>query len=813
MFSNYFKIAIRNLIRFKVSSVINIIGLATGITCFIILALLVVDESGFDAFNTQADRIYRVYVSSDINGNASNTSKTACPMGETLKREFPEVQNYARIGYFGQHDIKYKEKLFREGDIYATDSTYFELFTLSFIEGDPKTALKEPNSIVLSEKAARKYFGNENPIGRQLIADDTTFFQITGVMKDFPQKSHFACNFLLSLSTYPQSKSQNWIDSRYTTYILFKQKINPRDFEKKLIRITEEKVGPQAEATLGINIHDFFAKGNRYAILLQPLTSIYLYSQPQYGIELNAEWGNVRTSSIYYSYVFAAIGSFILLIAIFNFMNLTTAKSDSRAKEVGIRKTLGSDRSALMRQFLVESTVTCFCAVVVALGMVQLVLPLFNNFVGRNVTLDLFGSMYTIPLLFIFTLGVGLLSGSYPAFYLSSFQPSHILKQKSGGQKRSFRSTLVIIQFTISIALIICTLIVKSQLHYIMNKDLGFEREHLILINNASPLGNRVESFKQVLSSLPDVVSSTNSSVMFQSGIPGSSFRIENAPATDFMSCQFLDVDYDFAETYRVSVEKGRYFSRDFATDSSSVVINESAARVFKTENPVGKTVYNVNTNARGDQAYTIVGVIKDFNYESLHQVVRPLILRIGPVRQASSILSIRLRTNNFSTSIEAVKEQWRKFTGGRSINCLILNDKLERLYRDEIRMEIVTTVFSFIAIGIACLGLYGLAAFITEKRTKEIGVRKVLGASMREITILLTKEFTRWVLLANVIAWPIAYFIMDKWLQDYAYRIEINFWIFILAGGVALVIAIFTVSFHAIKAALANPVESLKYE
>jgi putative ABC transport system permease protein len=813
MLKNYFKIAVRSIIRHRVFSFINIIGLASGITCFIILTLLVVDEQGYDAFNKQADRIYRVYVSSDINGNASNSSKTAGPLGETLKSEFPEVQNYSRLGYFGQYDLKYDDKLFREWEIYAADSTYFELFSLPLVYGDPKTALVDPRSIVLTERTAHKYFGDQNPMGKQFIVDDTTTFLITGVMKDFPQKSHFSCNFLISMSTYPESKSQNWIDAKYTTYVLFKYKINPRDVEKKLVRMVDEKVAPQAEAAFGINIRNFFAKGNRYGLFLQPLTSIHLYSQSHYGIELNTEWGSVRIGSIYYSYLFIAIGSFILLIAIFNFMNLTTAKSDGRAKEVGIRKTLGSDKTSIMWQFLVESTVTCLCAVFVAYGLVQLLLPVFNNFVGKQLALDLFDNFYTIPLLLVFMLVVGILSGSYPAFYLSSFQPSHILKPKSGKRKRSFRSALVIIQFTISIALIISTLIVKNQVHYILTKDLGFEKEHMIVINNASALGKRVESFKQELSSLPEVISSTNSSVMFQSGIPGSSFRIENAPATEFITCQFLDVDNDFVNTYNVQVEKGRYFSKEFVTDSSAVVMNESAARIFKVDQPVGKLLYKVNIHSKGDQAYRIVGVIKDFHYESLHQRIRPLILHLSPVQQAGSIFSIRIRANNFSSSIQAIKEKWQNFTNGRNINCTLLNDKLEKMYGTEIRLETVTAVFSSLAIGIACLGLFGLAAFITEKRIKEIGIRKVLGASMMEIIILLTKEFTRWVALANIIAWPIAYSLMNAWLQEFAYRIEINLWMFILAGSIAMVIALVTVGYHTIKAAVSNPIDALRYE
>ncbi len=813
MLNNFVKVIFRNLVKHKTFSIINILGLAVGITCFAILTLFVIDEMGFDEFNKKSDRIYRVYISSDINGNASNTSKTACPLGETLRSEFPEVESYTRLGYFGMHELRYGDKLFREGDIYTADSTHFKIFTLPFIYGDPNTALVEPNSIVVSERAAEKYFGKENPVGKQFVVDDTTTYQVTGVMKNFPRKSHFSCNFLLSASTYPQTQSQNWLNSGYTTYVLFKDQIEPREFEKKLKRIVMEKVGPQAAAILGISLSDFFLKGNRYGFFLQPLTSIYLYSQTHYGIELNTEWGNVRTSNVNYSYIFIAIGVFILLIAIFNFINLTTAKSEGRAKEVGIRKTLGSDRSNLIIQFITESTITCFFSVVVSYIIIQLVLPLFNDFVDRELAINLLGNYYTLPLIIGFTLIVGLLAGSYPAFYLSSFQPSYVLKSKSGSRKSRLRSVLVIIQFAISITLIIGTLIISEQLQYMLNKDLGFNKEKVVVINNASALRNRVESFKQIIASNPGVISSTNSSVMFQSGIPGGSFQIEGKPDSEFKTCQLLDVDYDFAKTYQLTISKGRFFSKDYSTDTSAVVINESAARIFGGTDLVGKILNNVSTNSRTKVPMHIVGVVKDFNYESLHQVVRPLVFRISPVRQASFFFAVRIRSEDYASAIKSIKETWTKFTNGRELNCFVLNEKLEGMYIVEMKIGQLVTVFSSIAVFIACLGLFGLAAFVTEKRTKEIGIRKVLGASVYEIILLLSKEFSKWVIIANLIAWPVAYYIMTSWLQNFAYRINVNWIIFVLSGLIALVIALATVSVLVIKVALQNPVTSLRYE
>ncbi|NLT50698.1 MAG: FtsX-like permease family protein [Ignavibacteria bacterium] len=815
MFTNFVKIIFRNLLRNKAFSFINILGLSIGISCFLILAVFVIDEMGYDTFNEKADRIYRVYISSDVNGNASNTSKTPAPLGSQLKSEFPEIESFTRLGYFGMHELRYKDKLFREGSIYTADSTYFEIFTLPFLYGNPKTALSKPNSIVITEQSAEKYFGSENPLGKQFIANGSMTYNITGVMKNFPKKSHFACNFLLSSSTYHETEGQNWINNEYTTYVLFKQNINPAEFDKKLERIVTEKVFPFAQERLGINLKEFLAKGNRYGYFLQPLKSIYLYSQAQYGIELNTEWGQIRNSNIYYNYIFIAIGVFILLIAVFNFMNLTTAKSDGRAKEVGVRKTLGSDRSKLIWQFITESTITCFFSAIIAFVLVKFILPFFNDFLEnqKELSLNLFDNFYTIPILLLFTLVVGFLAGSYPAFYLSSFQPSHILKAVSNKRKTNLRSVLVIVQFAISITLIIGVVIIRNQLDYVLNKDLGFSKDRLVVINNASALGNRVEAFKHELSKIPNVVSSTNSSVMFQSGIPGGSFQIEGSPEEEFKSCQFIDADYDFARTYKVKLVSGRYFDENYSTDTSAVVINEAAARIFGTGNPVGKILYKVHTSTKGVYPYRIVGVVKDFNYESLHQNIRPLVFCISHVRQAAFFYAIRIKSEDYASTIKTIKKTWGRFTNGRELNCFVLNEKLERMYITEIKVGQITTVFSFIATFIACLGLFGLAAFITEKRIKEIGIRKVLGASIVEIIMLLSKEFTKWVLIANIIAWPVAYYVMNNWLMNFAYRTEISFWVFLISGITALLIALFTICAQIYKAASSNPIESLKYE
>ncbi len=446
--------------------------------------------------------------------------------------------------------------------------------------------------------------------------------------------------------------------------------------------------------------------------------------------------------------------------------------------------------------------------------MLEIILPLFGRFLGKELKLDFFNNFYTIPLIILFILLIGILAGSYPAFYLSSFQPSQILKPNSGkrGKKHILRNTLVIIQFSISITLIIGTMIIKNQLDYIQNKNLGFNKEHLVSINNADAIKSQLEAFKNELLKNPNISSVTKSSVMFQSGVPGNGYLYNKQTGSDVISFQYLDVDYDFLKTYGIKLKVGRYFSKAFPSDTSAVLINEAGAKECTSENPIGKTLKQIGINGE-DKTYTIIGVIKDFNYESLHQKVRPLVLCLNKVRQPGSVLTVRVASVNFKQTISYIEETWKKLTENQKFSYNFIDQKLARLYESEEKTGQITTVFSSLALFIACLGLFGLAAFITEQRTKEIGIRKVVGASVFEIVLILSKEFTKWVILANLVAWPVAYYVMNNWLRNFAYRINLNWSVFVLAGLIALVIALSTVSFQTIKAAKANPVNSLKYE
>ena len=813
--------------RDKIFSFINIAGLAIGIVCFLTLALFILDELSYDNYNKNADQIYRVIVKQNINGIESINSKTPGPLGPTLLEQLPETVSYTRIGYYGQYRLRYKDKVFNEGNIYAVDSSFFDVFTLSFIEGDPRTALVNPNTMVITETAAKKYFGNENPLGKTLTVersfkadylnqdkgyvDRNESFLITGLIKDFPRNSSFRCNFLSSISTYKINKY--WLDLWYSTYIVLKKGTNAGEYEKKLQDIVYNKVGPLAKGILGVTLEDFIKAGNTYAYQLQPLKSIYLYSQKDYGIDLNTEWGDIKNSDITYVYVFSAIAFFILIIAVINFMNLVTARSEKRSKEVGIRKTLGSNKLKLIWQFIGEAILMSFLSVLLAIMLLEIILPLFNSLVGKELKLN-FINFYTIPLLLVFIIIVGVLSGSYPAFYLSSFQPLHVLKSNflKGKKKSGIRSVLVIMQFSISITLLIGTIIIKNQLDYIQTKNLGFNKEHLFSIMNAGVLDKKVHPFKVELLKNSNVLSVTNSSQMFRAGIPGNGYLYNKKYGTDPTGCQFVDVDYDFLKTYQIKLKEGRFFSEAFSTDSSAVLINEAAERIFGDKNPVGKEVTRIGKN-EWRKTFKIIGVIKDFNYESLHYNIRPLVLHLHSPTEADNYITVRIASGDPRKTIDYIKNNWDKFAAGDYMYSRFVDENLARLYESEQKTSIITTIFSLLAIIIASLGVFGLSAFVAEQKTKEIGIRKVLGASISEIILLLSKEFAVWVLISNIIAWPVAYYVMNNWLRNFAYRINMSWSVFVLAGLLALVIALVTVSFQTIKAAKANPINSLKYE
>ena len=812
MFNSHLKIAYRNLWKNKIFSIINISGLAIGITCSLLLFLFVKDELSFDRSHKNGDHIYRVYVDLKINGRQSINGKTAAPLGPAMVKNFPEVVSFARVGYFGAHDLRFGEKVFREVFIYAADSTYFNLFDFPFVAGNPRTALSHPNSIVMTEQMAEKYFGKESALGKTITVDGSDSYIVTGIMKNFSDRSFFSSDLLVSMSTYPEANNEEWLGMGYYTYLLLRKGTDEAQLDAKMKKIVQDYVGPQAAKMLGVPIQQFFSKGNTYAFHLQPFTSMHLYSARKYRIDGNTEYGNVKTGDILYAYIFLAVAFFILMVAVINFMNLSTARSEKRGKEVGVRKTLGSARSNLITQFLFESTLTVAVAVAFALVLVELLLPVFNGITGRQLSTNYTGNPFTIPALVAFTLVVGVIAGSYPAFLLSSYQAVDILKSGVRKRKATLRSFLVVTQFSISIALIISMIVVRSQLYYLQQKNLGFNKEHLVVVYNGRALGNNVTTFKEELLKYPGVISATNHSLMFAAGVPGAGYLFNKTTGADPMAFQFLNVDCDFLKTLGGTLLKGRFYSKDFITDTNAVVINEAAVKECGTDSPIGQTLSAIDLSGISKQ-YTIIGVVNDFNYESLHMKIRPLVFHLGAVQQPASIVTVRIHPEDIQATVNFIENTWQHFSTAEKCKYYFLDEYLVNLYDRERRTGVIATIFSCLAIFIACLGLFGLAAFITEQRTKEIGIRKVSGASVPEIIFTISKPFLRWVLLANIIAWPIAYLVMFRWLQNFAYRTAIHPWVFFVAGIVALAISLLTVGTQAYTAAKKSPVKSLRTE
>ena len=828
MLRNYLKIALRNIRRNKIYSFINIAGLTVGVTCFLILLLFIRNELSYDSFNKDAANTYRVFIQANINGHNASNAKTPGPLGPILKQTYPNVLNYTRIGYFGMYTFRFQNKVFNEWSVYAADSTFFKFFPLKFLAGNPATALNRPNTMVITESAAKKYFGDVNPVGKMLkvekghtrkTTDDGNNkqasdreFLITGLVKDFPQNSHFRCRFLTSMSTY--KVNPNWLgsgSSDFTTYITLKKGTDPITFEQKLKQIKKTYVAPAA-SKLGISMNQFKSNGNIYRFELEPMNAIYLQSQRTYGIDPNTEWPATSTGDILYVYIFSSVALFILLIAIINFMNLETAKSEKRGKEVGIRKTLGSNRTRLMGQFMSEAILMSSISVILSVVLLKFLLPFFNDLTGKSLEIGLFNNFYTIPLLIGFVIVLGIFSGSYPALYLSSFRPAQVLKSGKGidNRKSILRSILVIVQFAISITLLIGTIVIWRQLNYVQNKNLGFNKQYLITISNPEFLGNKIDAFKNELLQNPKIVDLTNSSRMFTTGIPGEAYFGKKKSREDLVTTRDLNVDYHFLQTYGIRLLQGRFFSKKYGTDSTAVVINEAAAKSFGMKDPVGKEVTAFDHQ---NMPLRIIGVIQNFNYESLHHEIRPLVLHLARANTPAGLITIRVEPGNAASVIRLIKNDWHKYAGRTNINYNFVDQKLANLYKSVVQTGTLVTIFSLIAIFIACLGLFGIAAFVTEQRTKEIGIRKILGASLIELIVLLSKEFLKWVVIANIIAWPVAWFVMNDWLQNFAYRTGLSWWIFVLSGVMALLIALVTVSWQSVKTALVNPVKSLRSE
>lgn len=810
MFRNYFKITFRTLRKSKGYAAINIFGLAFGLACFIMISMYVADEWSYDRYHDKADRIYRIHSDIRFGGTDLNMAVSPDPMGPILKKDYPEVEEYARLyANEGAKLFKKENQFITEQRVVYADSTLFSIFTFPALAGNLQTALNEPNSVVINETTAKKYFNTVGgAIGKMMECKDNDgiLYKVTAVIKDIPQNSHFTYDFFLSMDNVDYGFG-NYLSHNFHTYILLKPDADYKVLEKKFPQYIDKYALPQAKQFMQIeSMADFEKTGNRLVYSLMPLTSIHLYSAR--GVELGVN-GNIQ-----YVYIFSAVALFILIIACVNFMNLSTARSAGRAKEVGIRKVLGTGKNALISQFLTESTLMAFIALFFAVVILSLSISWFNEVAGKQMSLLTLLKPQIIIFLLLLPVVVGFLAGTYPAFFLSSFQPIQVLKGKiAGGAKNSrLRSSLVVFQFATSIILIIGTIIIYKQLQYIQTTTIGFNKEQVLVVDNTAMGTNTAEAFKNEVSKLSGVQTSS-----FAGFLPvANSSRNDNSWSTEAVmnekngfNMQNWRIDYNYIPTMGMEIIKGRNFSPDFGSDSTAIVINETAAKLLEFDNPVNQKLYTSDRDGV-PIVYTIIGVVKNFNYESLRKDVGPLCFRLGNNRWASCY---RIASADVSPLIKTIEAKFKTMAPGMPFNYHFLDESFDEMYREEQRAGKVAFSFSLLAVLIACLGLFGLAAYMAEQRTKEIGVRKVLGASVQNITTLLSKDFIILVGIASLVAFPLAWWAMNKWLEDFAFRVNISWWVFALAAGIALLIAVITVSFHAIKAAIANPVKSLRTE
>jgi putative ABC transport system permease protein len=808
MLKNQIIIAFRNLWQQKGYTFINIFGLTIGIACCILILLYVSDELSYDRYHEKSVQIYRVGLHGIIGTNEFNGAISPAPMAETFVREIPEVIAATRIRSYGFPVLIYKDKVFSEELFYWADSTIFEIFTIPFLQGDPVTALTKPNTMVITESMAKKYFGDEDPMGKMINFKSGRTYMVTGIIKDFPHNSHFHFDFIASLVSYQNSLNDIWISNNFYTYVLLHEDATREDLEAKLPLFIEKYAVPQIETATGVSYQKMVESGSVYEWFLQPLTDIHLHSNLEHEIEPN---GNAT-----YVYIFTIIAIGILIIACINFMNLATARSAKRAREVGVRKTLGSTRTQLIGQFLTESIILVFIALILAVIFVQLILPSYNVLLGKQLSLDLFENISTLPMIILITIMVGILAGSYPAFFMSSFQPVAVLSGKieSGENTGKFlRSGLVIFQFGISVALIAGTIIVADQLSYLQEKKLGFNKDQLIVIEKTDDIADQLESFKFELYNHPSISGISNSTHYIGQSFSSNAFKAGGPVNTETKLMWNMWTDFDFALTYQVEMEQGRYYSREFSTDTVAAVLNQAAVKVFGLDDPLGKQIVRVGSTLETSENLTIIGVMKDFHFESLHHQIRPLI--IFPFRQGGfgRYVSVRISAENIRETMQFIENTWKNFAGNQAFEYFFFDEEFGRLYASEQQTEKIITIFSVLAIFIACLGLFGLASFSAEKRTKEIGVRKVMGATVSNLVFLLFKETVKLIAISNIITLPIIYYVMHNWLQNFAYRITIGAGVLILTVFLAFLIAILTVSYQALKAALMNPTNALRYE
>jgi putative ABC transport system permease protein len=808
--SSFLKLFFRNSMRYKAFTFLNILGLAIGMACFIIIMLWVRAELSYDKYNIAADRIYRINMYSKINGYEGTSNNCPAPLAGALMKDYPEVEKTVRFRDNGKAIIKYNNVSYVENNIIYSDSSVFGIFTIPVIRGNAETALKAPFTIALSESMAKKYFDKEDPINKILRFDNNSDYRVTAVYKDIPFASHFHFDFIASLYSNGEYNQPSWLNNNFQTYALLRRNSDPAAFEKKMPQLIERYLAPQAAITLGTTWDKLTGSGIRVEFSIENVRDIHLKT----GINGEYEPGG----DIKYVYIFISIAIFIILLACINFTNLSTARSTSRLKEVGIRKVFGVQKSKLSMQFMLESFLIVFAAYIIAMALTEISLPVFNHLTEKKLSINYFDIRFIGGVLGLI-LVISILAGSYPALYLSSFKPISVLKGEmvTGRKKSRFRSILVISQFTISLILLSSALILNKQMKYVQSKNLGYNKDQLLIIKNANLLDKNNENFKNQILANPQLISVTQSSNLpSPSNRTNGSFWPDAVMSNNPVVVTHFFVDYNYLKTFDMKIVTGRGFSKEFSTDSSAVVINQAAVKLLGWKDPIGRKIgtilrsdYDINHPAL--EEYTIIGVVEDFNFSSLHSSVGALGMY---VKKSNDLITCRMRpgTNTLSM-VGFLKAKWIENAPDQPFEYDFVSDSLHRQYGGESRLGKILGIFTGLALFVSCLGLFGLALYSSGQRKKEIGLRKVNGSGSGQIVWLLTADFTKLILIASVIACPVSFYLMHKWLQNFAYRTGISWWIFALTILLSCLVALATIGYQSYKAASANPVDTFRSE
>jgi len=817
MWKNFFKVALRNIAKNRVFTVINISGLAIGMASAVLIILFIMNELSFDRFNENRDRIYRLYIDGDIGDQSFRGAWTSMVMAPTFTSEIPEIENFARFDIWNQQLIWYDEHKYVEDNFMFADSTLFDIFTVNFKRGDPETALVEPRSIVITEEKAKLYFGDRDPIGLPLsINKDSNYYVVTGVIEPFPENSHFFADFIASMVTVEDQSNDIWFQNSIFSYVLLKPGADYREVEEKMSQVMLRHITPQLESILGVTPQEWVEGGNKYGVFLQPLKDIHLNPDIDVGVEICYRPVNDRR----YIYIFGVIAFFILVIASINFMNLATARSVLRAREIGLRKVVGSGRSLLIKQFLTESILLSLISLAIALFLVEISLPWFNNTMNLNLSFNSVGTWYMLLTLLVLSVFMGFLSGTYPAFFLARYRPIEGIKGEliGGKNSRMFRSMMVVVQFSISVAIIVGTMIVFSQLRYMLDKDLGFDKKHLVVMKRIYPLGNRIQTFCRELEKIPGVEKATNSTTYLGFNNSTETYRIKGRDASKNFLFATNYVDGSFLETYnfRLADDYSRFFSSDFPTDSNAILINRAAVREYGIEDPLNTII--LEPDIKGDTTeLRIIGVVEDFHHSTLKEPVGPYMLRFKSRDFSwSGYITIRLGVvgQGVNPTLNKIEKLWLQMTNDEPFQYFFLDDEIDKFYKEEKRTGRLSLMFAILATLIAMLGLFGLTLYNTQRKTREIGIRKAMGASIREVIIIVAREILLLMTISIFLAWLAAYFFMQEiWLRDFPFNIGFKPWIYIISAVSAMFVALLTVSWLAWSAARSNPSEILHYE